>query len=441
MLKYWKYLFFILLGLLNIIHSIAQEEDYGDHEKYPVYYKETEYTLEIIDQLPRDTIYLHDTLVISDIDDFLKQYNCDLKEFVKKYGSMKEMMDSLNNISGARLYFNYFLSKDSIRKLSNRFIIKEFTIVRPDSIVSYDMPLTAFEEEKDSSVAVRREILFRIKDPTRTDRFLNNPDLILKTISSIFTYMQSDTLGIKGINLYFPDFTFKEKRAMTQFVKSVRIAMDASKKFKFKDTRLNVTFHAKKGMENIDKDFQYCLMQEASEVLFLSETDLIENYYVKGQRITSDEMKNIGFFAQLISHLYIARYYTGDIKIEQLNLERFTTADLSFVLYADYSENLWEIYLYILIGIVILILALIILYSTWLPFSTLVNENMESILLIAIIIAFEIIALIITIFQHMCQEDSFIVIENNPYLIFTLPLILILVIPFMVGVFKKKRVP
>jgi hypothetical protein len=253
--------------------------------------------------------------------------------------------------------------------------------------------------------------------------------------------MQSDTLGIKGINLYFPDFTFKEKRAMTQFVKSIRIAMDASKKFKFKDTRLNVTFHAKKGMERIDKDFQYCLMQEASEVLFLSETDLIENYYVKGQRITPAEMKSVGFFAQLISHLYIARYYTGDIPVEQMNLEQFTPTDISFVLYADYLENSWEFYFFILIVIVVLIVILIILYGTWLPFSTLINENMESILLVAIIIAFEILALIITIIQHMCKEDSFIVIKNNPHLIFILPLILILVIPFMIGVFKKRRVP
>ncbi|MDR1370042.1 MAG: hypothetical protein LBJ72_07970, partial [Dysgonamonadaceae bacterium] len=220
MSKYRKQIILILLGLLNIMHPIAQEEDYGDHEKYPIYYKETEYALETIDQLPRDTVYFRDTLVISDLDDFLKQYNCNLKQFVEKYGSMKEMMDSLNNISGTQLYYNHFLPRDSTDKLSNRFIIKEFTIVKPDSIVSYDIPLAKFTEEKNSSHTVRREILFRIKDPIETDRFLNNPDLILKTISGLFTYMQSDTLGIKGINLYFPDFTFKEKRAMTQFVKS-----------------------------------------------------------------------------------------------------------------------------------------------------------------------------------------------------------------------------
>lgn len=431
----------LLFGLFQMSDLLPQEEACGDQDHYPVYYKETEYTMEEIDELPRDTIYLHDTLCISDIDEFLKQYNCDLKQFVEKYGSMKEMMDSINDISGMRLYYNFFMPQDSMRNVSNRFIVKEFTIGRRDTVLGYDIPLENSEIEKDKVADVRREILFRISGAERTDRFLNNPDIILKTISSIFTYMQEDSAGIEGINLYFPDFTFKKKRAMTQFVKSVRITMEASKKFKFRDIRLNVTFHAGKGMEQVDKDFQYCLMQEASEVLYLFEPDVIDNYYVRGQRITSQDMKEIGFFAQFINHLYIARYYTCDENIGECNMEDFKPGAIAFVLTADFPENTWELYFYILIGVIAFIIVLIILYSTYLPFSTLINENMESILLIAIVFVFEIVALLITMFQYMCREDSFVVIENNPQLIFTIPLVLILVIPFMIGVFKKKRIP
>ncbi|MCD7914299.1 MAG: hypothetical protein LUG96_02855 [Tannerellaceae bacterium] len=53
---------------------------------------------------------------------------------------------------------------------------------------------------------------------------------------------------------------------------------------------------------------------------------------------------------------------------------------------ADYIENDWEIYLLNLILLFLLILFSILLYQLYVPFSALVNDNIESVLLIAIVL-------------------------------------------------------
>ncbi|MDR2913857.1 MAG: hypothetical protein LBV74_03330, partial [Tannerella sp.] len=212
----------------------------------------------------RDTAYIHDTVYISDIDGFLKQYECDLKQFAERYGELKIMMDSLNSISSDRLYYNIFLPQDSTRLLSNRFFIKEYKVSK-DRIFQYADHTVDWDKLRDTSI-IRKELLFRFEDnPELTDTFLKDKLLIRKTLSYMFGVMAKNE-GVTGINLFFPNYTFKEKRAMTQFVKSIRILMDASQDFKPEKVRLNITF-LNKG--NVDENFSYCLLQEVSEVLYI----------------------------------------------------------------------------------------------------------------------------------------------------------------------------
>jgi hypothetical protein len=214
--------------------------------------------------------------------------------------------------------------------------------------------------------------------------------------------------------------------------------MDASKQFKFKNTRLTVILHAG---STIDYNFQYCLMQEATEVLFIDKHDVINNFYVRGQRMTTETMDEVSFFAQLLCHFYIARYYTGTTDILQLNIERFTPEDIAFVLSVDYPENTWEMYLYMLIGIAVFILIVSLLYTVFVPFSGWVNKHINSILVILIILVFEMVVLVINIFQSMCKDDSFIFIDKHPQLRFIMPLFLVLLVPVLIGIFKKKNLP
>lgn len=384
----------------------------------------------------QDTVYIHDTLIIADIDALMQISKEDLLPFAKRYGELTGMLDSLNQLPSDRLYYNYFLLLDSSRRLSNRFFIKEYHVVNDHFEESVDRTKD-WDRLRDTSI-IRKELLFSFdEDYSLTDAFLKNKVLIRKTLSHMFTIM-SENPDIVGINLFFPNYTFKEKRAMTQFVKSVRILMDASRDFKPEKIRLNVTFLDR---GEIDENYSYCLLQEAGEVLFINSSDLIDNRYVEGRRMTLDNMKNIHFFPQLKNHFYIARYYPGNLDIRAQNLTDFSESSIAQIMDADYPENKWELYLLILIILLIVILALVILYYTYVPFSALVNDNAESVLLIAIVLILEIMAIIVSIFRNMCYTDAFAFMHNNPVVLFTLPLAMILVVPFLNGIAKKRRIP
>lgn len=386
----------------------------------------------------KDTIYLRDTLVIDDIETLVKLSKDNLAPFARKYGELADMVDSLNRVTEDRLYYNFYLSRDSAQQLSNRFIIKEYNMdLQQDRFVQSSDRTKDWDQLRDTSL-IRKELLFHLDANSElTNAFLKNKLLIRKTLSRMFTIMAGNP-DIVGINIFFPHYTFEEKREMVQFIKSVRILMDASEKFKPQKIRLNVTF-LNRG--NIDTDFSYCLLQEAGEVLYINSSDLIDRNYVAGTRITVDNIKNIRFLPQLKNHFYIVRYYTGNLDIRNQELKEFSEQSIDSVIQADYIENDWEIYLLSLILLFLLILFSILLYQLYVPFSALVNDNIESVLLIAIVLLLEILAIIVSIFRNMCYNDDFTFMHKNPAILFTLPLAMILIVPFLNGIAKKRRIP
>lgn len=423
------------------VDGLAENQDEQDdlfYEFYPSYYiRLADGNFTQIQELPRDTVIGRDTIYISDIDEFLKQYNCDLKQFVEKYASMKSLTDSINSISDQRLYYNFFLTKDSLKKISNRFIVKEFKVGKTSDYLyrkkELDYVRMGFQD------SVRREILFTCEE--KTDLFLCNQEAIRWNILAMFSIMQEDKKGIDGINLYFSDFTFQKKREMTQFVKSVRIMMDASKNFKFPDTRLTVIFKNSDDWKKTDRAFQYSLLQEASEIVLLDPDDIIENYAVRGTRLSCNSLKEISILSQIKAHFYIARFNIDTLDITTQNLTEFKGDLFKQILTSDYKENEWETYLFILTGILILIGFFLILYYAYSPFSSFINANIEYSFFIAIIVVFEIIALVVCLFQYMCREDSFSIVDDNPLLVFSLPLGLVFLIPFLLLFKRRRRIP
>jgi len=404
------------------------------------YYREQGDTYEQIFELPHDTIVTCDTVFISDIDGFLAQYGCTLGSFAKKYGSLKRMIDSLNNLSGERLFYNYFLPRDHGYRLSSRFIVKSFRLKKGRLVTDEE----AFTDDVAYNKFVRKEILVTCEGADHTDQFLKNPTAIIQTISDLFTQMQrlntNDSTKIKGINLYFPDYTFREKRAMVQFVKSVRIMMDASRDFKSLQTRLNVTFLKSNGIASVDKGFLYSLIQEAREVICLNE-NTIDSCYVKGNSIKSGEKMDVGLIPQILSHFYIARYYTDSLDITKGELTDFSIKKITPYLQADYLENTWESFFFLLIVNILVVIVVVVLYYSSLPVSSFMNKYTETVLMIAMMLLLELVALVLATFQHMCQDDGFSLAERYPILIFSLPLLVVLIIPLLKGIFGKRRIP
>ena len=403
---------------------------------------ETPYQFIKIDELPCDTV--RDTVYISNMDDFfLQHYDCDLHEFVRRYGHVQNLIDSLNAISEERLYYNFFLPRDTLHSLSNRFVVKEFQVYS-DTSTFYSDEVNDISMIEDIG-SVRREILFRCVGEKATTQLIKNPEAVSQVISSLFTEMQQfydNSVHIEGINLYFPDFNFKEKRAMAQFVKSVRIMMDASRNFKYPETRLNVTFNTYDGEQIVDRNYQYCLLQDASEVISLDYRYPIDSCYMRGTRLVrTGSMSDIKLISQIVNHFYIARFYMGNLDKDAANLTDFSEHTIGSYFRVDFLDNQWEVYFFILIGILLLIIILIVLYIFYKPISDFVNHNTETVLVIAIVVILEIIALAIIIFQNLNHEDDFMLMSKNPLVLFSLPSLVILIIPLLRQLLKRGRMP
>lgn len=430
----------LLFGLL-LLTSLSVWGQAGYYPYPPVYYVETYAGIEQIEELPHDTLKIYDTVYVSDADEFLKKYyngKIDLNRLVADYNLMKQTIDSLNKVTGEHLYYNFFLRNQKAGKLSNSVIVREFKIDK--NLKASMQSVQDLLDDKDPDFS--REILFTCEGANRTDRFLNDPDAVLKAISYLFTQMQNDPVGVKAINLYFPDFTFREKRAMVQFVKSVRVVMDASKNFKYGKTRLNVIFLDQKNKESqIGEDFKYAIMLKASELIFINAADVLENFYVEGDHMTRDEVTDINFITRMKSHFYVARYTPHAEDFTHDDITDFSAAKIKDLITADYPENNWEPYLWALIGLIILGIIVIAVYFLYLPFAYLLNRNMGIVLLSSIIYLFELFTLVGMVFQHMCTEDTETSISDNPWLMFCLPILMVIILPLLRELSRGKKLP
>lgn len=430
----------VILSVWSVFLSMAQRPVI----KFPIYYMETEYDYFQIVELPRDTVYVRDTVYISDMDAFFKEYSgYSFKEFADRYMHTKSAIDSLNAINEERLYYNFFLARDTFNTLSNRFVVKEFEVY-PDTTLFYHDKVNDIAMVKDQR-SVRKEILFRCTGEKATSQLLKNPDAVKRVISALFSEMQQlydDSIHIEGINLYFPDYNFKEKRAMAQFIKSVRIIMDASQHFKYTETRLNVTFNTYDG-EEVDRNYQYCLLQDVSEVISLDYRYPIDSCYLKGYRLVRSEsnMTDISLVSQIVNHIYIARFYIGHLDKDAANLTDFSEHTIEPYLKVDFLDNDWEIYMFILIGVFVVLLVLAIIYFFSKRFSDFINHNSDSVLIISIVLILEILALIVILFQNLNHEDNFMLMSKNPLILFSMPSLVILIIPIFKQMSKKGRIP
>ncbi len=425
-----------LLLLLLPWTAVAQGE--WEPDLYPpVYYKETPFSFERLDSLP--VLRVRDTVWVADIDALLKTHlaeGTNLNALVKDANVLRALLDSLDSDGGERLYYNFFMRHDSLGQLSDGFVVRQLEV--DDALVPR---VTAIHEPAEhGSLSARREILLRLDGSAHTARFIGDNSAIRRTISYLFTEMSRDGDGIEGINIYLPDYDFSDRRKMVQFVKSIRIVMDASRDFKFGKISLNIFFHAEDDRERTNRDFIFSLGQEASSIVFL-EGGSKESSYLRAREYTAATLDAMGLGTKIRSHLMIARFYTGDLDLRTMRMTDFSESGIEEILKIDYPENRWEEYLLILIAIVVLFAGLVVLFRWNAAVSQFVSRHTESVLLVLIVIVMEIGILLVTTIQNMCGDDRFAIVERHPVIIFALPLAVVLSAPMLHYVLKNRKTP
>ncbi|MDR0802984.1 hypothetical protein [Fluviicola sp.] len=389
-----------------------------------------------------DTIYIHDTVYVSDADAFLKKYykgKINLNELVKNQQILDSILRQLSLVSGKELYFNFFGNHRFPKALSRDIFIKDYSLKKNLDFYS----LKSFNPKSDpipDSSMMHADLLFRFVGSNRTNRFLNDPDAIVRAISYIFTEVDKCKGKIRAINLYFPDFDFKEKRAMAQFVKSVRMVLDASKHYSISNLKIKVFFHQQKDPSVIGKAFLYSLTIKASEVVILNPTNIMDDYYVEADPFTNEDIDSLNLFTRMNSHFYLARFSNGDPEVVD-SITNFSPNAIRSIALGDIPDNNWESYLWFLTGLLTLILLIIILYFLYPPFSYLLNENMGIVLASAIVFSIEFFTLTGVVFQNMCTEDESTSLDQNPTLLFLMPVLMVVVLPMIRQLTRNKKLP
>lgn len=384
-----------------------------------------------------DTIYIHDTVYVSNADDFLKKYykgKINLNELVKNQQILDSILRNLSSVSGKELFYNYFGNHRFPKALSNSISVREFSLTG-------NLRFKRLQSDTETpSGSLSNELLFRFTGVNRTDRFLKNKEAQVRAISYIFKTLQSDTVQIQSINLYFPDFNFKEKRAMAQFVKSVRMVLDAAKDYDISTMKLKVFFHDQKNPEIIGEDFLYSLTIKASEVVLLNPTNVIDDYYVQGDPFSKEDIENLGLLTRMNSHFYLARFTNGNPEISD-SITNFSVNAIRDIALGDIPENNWESYLWFLAGLLLLVILITLLYFFYPPFSYVLNQNMGIVLASAIVFTIEFFMLTGVVFQNMCTEDESTSLNENPTLLFCMPILMVVVLPLIRQFSRNKKLP
>lgn len=429
-----------------------------EDEEFPKFYMETEEIFERIQELPRDTV--RDTIYVHRFEEFLKGHfgeDFQLSLLLQDVDLYQTKLDSIKKADPAnyRLFYNFFVRNDKSQQLSPTFVVSE-VYLNPDS----ERPEVRSRVPDSLVHNWQKTVMFRVDDRLQTELFLRDTVLIKRALVAIFNELKQ-LEGPQRLLIFLPEYNYKRKRELVQFMKSVRVLMDASTSFKFeRDVQLDLVLsHAGDLVKH--HDVLYALAIECSHVaLFsgdftaylqeradahdagpkLAGDSTTRDYLLPLQLIERDSLTP-GFIAQLRSHYYIARYFPGSWDIREANLTEFTMDSVSPVLVADYQENYWEIYFFILVSLFLIFGFLGVLYHVNLSFSMFVNDNMESVLLVSIVLVLEIVALVINIFQYMCEEDTFTLFAKNPILIFSFPLVVVAIVPILQVLSKKRRIP
>jgi len=389
-----------------------------------------------------DSILVHDTitdtLYISRLEDVTRHFGISFDEYVRRFMLFKDEQDSARALSSERVYLNYFLPMlaADTEFMNKRLVSREYTIV-PDrdytELRLKDYPMNYFY----ALDGLPLDVMLTCYGTKNTDIFLQSPYARQTTIEQLFAsihYTRNRT--IRGINFYFPDYSFNEKRQMAQFVKSLSLVTDSSRIEGIRGLKLYLTFDKEEGLKN--KDFLCCLTQMADSVFLIdqqAELNAIPVMDVIDRNVAAD----ISVFSKMTNQMYLARYAPGDFP--ETDTDGFNLADIRSVMYSDYDDNTWETYLWILAGIVALLAGLLIVYYFSSGFSWYVNKNMDYIYALLILLALEIYLLAFMMIENMSKDNIFTFGGENQAAILFMPLLFIFIIPIMKSIRNRRNLP
>jgi len=374
----------------------------------------------------RDTIYLYlnsiDSVLIN-LDMNFNDFVYDFLEFVKT-----KRNDSIYFVKNEK-YLGKFMHYVNEYAKHYRYIVYKYWA---------DYPTDRFFLHKEGAIiptnipdSLTLEYLFVLEGTNNTNNFLNTHfeqvQVLQRILKDINHYKLEHPLKRNPlvINFCFPDFSFKEKRAMYQFIKSVSLVLDSLEKPSMKDVLLYFTFNE----SAFEEHKSYILgMYDMVDSIYLIKD--VFNMDFKLVDINTPTSK----FSKILSQFYFARVHTEDLPSTKSDTLDYDT--ISELMQADYPDS-WEQYLLGIIGSVLLLIIGILLYLLFAPFANYVHENYMYVFAGVLIIVTEIILLFVFMIEEMTNKSN--VFSLWEILLFQI--LLIFVIPFIKKSVGRKTTP
>ncbi len=387
-------------------------------------------------ELPKPVI-VHDTIYISKLDDITREFGMSFDDYVRAFLKFKDEKDSLNQFPMEKIYLNYFLPLFNPGQdiFKSRMITREM-IITPTASVTKLRPIRHPQADSLENTNLATDCLLTIYGEENTNRFLESPTKIKSCLGQLFTHVYNSKGKINGVNFYFPDYTFKEKRAMAQFIKSASIVIDSCKMQSIRNLRLYVSFNEDQ-IKN-DSFFLYGLSQ-MTDSIFAFNYATGNNTLPEISVIDKSKAQSLNLFSKLQNQLYLARYYTK--QFPEKTTEEFSISAIYDLIDADYPNNQWEYYLYAITAIILVIVIAIVLYIVSPVASFYANRSMDYIYALIVMVFLEILILIANMFEAMSKDDVFSLSNDNHYIVLLLPLLFIFIVPMMKALGRKRLLP
>lgn len=430
-----KEIVFVIIGILFSVcigyghHTVPNsDEEYADE----LYDSDFHYAEEV----KTETIMVPH--YISNLNEVTKNFGMSFDQYVKEFLLFKDEKDTASRFSSDMIYLNYFLPllRSESDFLDKRLVIREYSFDPKSNFTRMRLTqLPALYSRSLDSLAL--DVMFCCRGDENTDLFLKSPHYMNSCMVELFSAIHySQYRNIRGINLYFPDYSFKEKRAMVQFIKSVSLVVDSSRMKEIRDLRLYATFDRSTGLEN--RNYLCSLTQLVDSVLLLDE-DEIGQPFPPMMVLNKANADSLSTLFKIMNQFYLARYSTGTFPVTSAT--QFRPEDIRAIMNSDYPDNRWETYMFILIGLVILVLILIVFYWSFPTFSYYINKNIDLMLSVLIMVVLEFYLLLFTMFAAMSKDDVFTFNGINGNNILFIPLLLVVIIPLIKVLGKKRNLP
>ncbi|MCD8184820.1 MAG: hypothetical protein LUE99_19080 [Bacteroides sp.] len=288
-------------------------------------------------------------------------------------------------------------------------------------------------------------------DVQTTNRFLTNPAACRTFIYSILNYPggminRSDFESKpEGLNLYLPAFDFKEKRALTQLVKSLRLVIDSlcindsvyiyrdKKKVLNKDLGFYLTFSKQAAVEH--SGFISGLQCFVDSVYFAD----FDSLGVSSRVLWNDgTIDTSSVFTRVTNPFYLLRIPYKTLEPGMNNNDVWQLMD------CDYASGRWGLFFCIAFCILCLIIALIVMRYISVPFNVYIEKYYTFVALLMITLVMEFAVFFFFMIEALSPQIIFFDLETGNMthlMLIALPVIPILLYFLILKLNKREPLP